>query len=510
MTKALKSIVIVGGGTAGWITAGIIASSIKKKYAPKSIKITLIESANVSPVGVGEGTWPTMRSTLANIGISESDFIQQCNVSLKQGTQFVGWKNGGNSDRYYHPFTLPKDFFNTNLAEHWMVNDYGMSFAELVSPQEIICEHYLSPKEVGSPEFKGACNYGYHLDAGLFAKFLRKHCVEKLGIIHVVDDVIGVIEQKFNHSIKSVKAKVHGEIEGELFIDCSGSRSILLGQHYEVPFISKNNELFINSALAAQVPYINDQDPINSTTISTAQSAGWIWDIGLKNRQGIGHVYASEYVSEDYATHELLTYIKGLGHAASAVNIKKLSFEPGHREIFWKENCIAVGLSSGFVEPLEASSLALVELSANAIAEGLPMSIEAMPHIAKQFNKTFLYRWERVIDFLKLHYALNKRTDSPFWKDNRDPLTIPDSLSLLIAHWKYQVPWHYNFDRIEVFPAASYQYILCGMGFKTSNINLTYSNKTKEIVCDLFNNNQKLTKNLLSALPSNRIFLNQK
>jgi len=205
---------------------------------------------------------------------------------------------------------------------------------------------------------------------------------------------------------------------------------------------------------------------VTTHTTSTAQSAGWIWDIGLPSRRGVGHVYSSRHISDDEAERELRDYI---GPAARDLTIRKIPIKGGHRETFWKGNCVAVGLASGFLEPLESSAIVLVELSAKIIAEQMPACREVMDIVASRFNATTEYRWGRIIDFLKLHYALSKRRDTAFWRDNVDPSSIPDRLKDLLELWRYQSPWfHDEFDRAEeVFPSASYQYVLYGMEYQT-------------------------------------------
>src|SRR6185295_13875953 len=199
---------------------------------------------------------------------------------------------------------------------------------------------------------------------------------------------------------------------------------------------------------------------------STAQSAGWIWDIGLPTRRGIGYVYSSRHSSDSDAERELRGYV---GPAGEKLPVRKIGIRSGHRETFWVRNCVAVGLSAGFLEPLEASAIVLIEMSAKLIAEQMPTCREVMDVIAARFNTTTQYRWGRIIDFLKLHYVLSKREDTAFWRDNRLAETVPERLQNLLLLWKHQSPWfHDEFDRIEeVFPAASYQYVLYGMGFRT-------------------------------------------
>jgi tryptophan halogenase len=360
---------------------------------------------------------------------------------------------------------LPQSFGKLNLVPHWLAEGAGRSFCDTVTPQGRICDDGLAPKTITTPEYEALANYAYHLDAGKFAPFLQRHCCEKLGVRHVLADVREVVLAE-DGDIRSIRTEQAGEIEGDLFVDCTGFRALLIGEALGVPFKDCSDVLFCDTALAVQLPYDSETAPIATHTISTAQTAGWIWDIGLPARRGLGHVFSSRHISDDEAERQLRAYA---GPAVKDLPIRKLSIRSGHRETFWKRNCVAVGLAAGFLEPLEASAIVLIELSAKIIAEQMPVCREVMDVIAARFNATTHYRWGRIIDFLKLHYVLTKRTDSQFWRDNVLPETIPERLQELLLLWKYQSPWfHDEFDRVEeVFPAASYQYVLYGMGFRT-------------------------------------------
>jgi hypothetical protein len=256
------------------------------------------------------------------------------------------------------------------------------------------------------------------------------------------------------------------------------------------------------------VPYASDDAPIASQTTSTAQGAGWIWDIGLPTRRGIGHVYSSAHTSDDAAEAALRDYIRATGGPSDIPSPRKLSFHPGYREQFWHRNCVAIGLSAGFIEPLEASALALVELSAAMLADEMPATREQMDICARRFNETFTYRWERVIDFLKLHYVLSRRDDSEYWRDNRRAETIPGRLRDMLALWTQRPPSRYDFNRIqEVFPAASYQYILYGMGHH-GEPGLARRRRVGEpdgeAADAFFRQAAELTRRMLPALPDNR------
>lgn len=469
--RPIRSILIVGGGTAGWLTASIIANKHLNNAAPSDdqLKITLIEAPDIPIVGVGEGTWPSMRSTLYGAGIKESDFLRACDASFKQGTQFVGWKDGSLNDFYYHPFDLPGDFSEVNLAQRWLDTSPEISFSKFACVQEHLCEKDLSPKLRHSAEYSGVANYGYHLNAGKFSEFLKQHCVENLGVRLVIDKVTNVSSYDSGecaNDISYVVTQNNGNLHGDLFIDCSGFRALLIGEHYGIDYVSKSGQFPANSALAVQVPY-QEAAPIKSTTLSTAQEGGWIWDIGLSSRRGVGLVYSNDHATESQAAECLQSYLGLDNRAFDELTLKNLSFSPGHRRKFWHNNCVAIGLSAGFLEPLEASAMALIETSAGMIADQLPTTRAAMDVVSSRFNSRYEYRWERVIDFLKLHYHLSSRQE-PYWRDASCSDHLSDRLKEDLELWRYQAPWKADFDSLEeAFPPASYQFVLYGMGFSS-------------------------------------------
>jgi tryptophan halogenase len=341
------------------------------------------------------------------------------------------------------------------------------------------------------------------VDAGKFAPFLQKHCTQKLGVRHVLADVSNVNLTE-RGDIKSVLTQQAGEIAGDLFIDCTGFAALLIGKALGVAFKPCSDILFCDTALAVQVPYESPDSPMASHTVSTAQSAGWIWDIGLPSRRGVGHVYSSRHTSEEAATEELLRYI---GPQSKGLTPRKIPIRSGYRETFWKNNCVALGLAGGFLEPLESSAIVLVELSAKLIAEQMPANREVMDIVAARFNDVSHYRWGRIIDFLKLHYVLTQR-EEPFWRDNLDPHTVPERLKNLLRLWKYQSPWFFDeFDRLEeVFPAASYQYVLYGMGFRTE-VGALDTADSEPAATRLFQEAQASTHKMRAQLPKNRELL---
>lgn len=493
-------IVIVGGGSAGWLTAAVLAAQY---HRDDSVEVTVIESPDVPAVGVGEGTWPTMRDTLRRIGVSETDFIRECDATFKQGSKFVGWVNHGATDSYHHPFVLPQGYLEANLASGWLQAP-GMAFAERVSFQPRLCEAGRGPKQFATPEYAAVANYAYHLDAAKFGVFLRRHCVEQLSVRHLADHMLAV-EAHENGDIAALQTRDHGLLEGDLFVDCTGARALVLGEHYGIERVSARNVLFNDRALAVQVPYASAETPIACQTISTAQRNGWVWDVGLSARRGVGFVYSSAHESDAQAEATLFDYIKNSGgDPALAGAPRRIAFEPGYRRSSWHRNCVAIGLSSGFVEPLEASSLALVELGAAALADQLPATRADMDIVARRYNEAFNYRWQRVVDFLKLHYVLSRRDDSDYWREHRAQASIPDSLRDLLQLWRHQPPSRYDLTRAEeVFPSASYQYILYGMGFRPQLRSGRAADEAAEAAV-YFREAADLAQRMLPALPGHR------
>jgi len=500
MVQAVQSVVIVGGGTAGWLTAGIIAARHHARMKA-GFSVTLVESPDIKIIGVGEGTWPTLRSSLEKMGVSETQLFREADAAFKQGARFARWTTGADDDAYYHPLMLPQGFTQLNLVPHWLQGGLGRSFCDAVCPQGRLCDDGLAPKLITTPEYRAVANYAYHLDAGKFAPFLQKHCTEKLGVRHVLADVQQVHRHE-SGDVRALSTRQAGEIAGDLFIDCSGFSALLLGKTLGVGFRDCSDVLFCDTALAVQVPYESPDAPMASQTISTAQPAGWIWDIGLPTRRGIGHVYSSRHMSEETAHDILMRYI---GPTHQELRVRKIPIRPGYRETFWKHNCVAVGLAAGFLEPLESSAIVLVELSAKLISEQMPANREVMDIVAARFNDVTLYRWGRIIDFLKLHYVLTQRTDNAFWRDNLDPQTVPERLQHLLQLWKYQSPWFFDeFDRLEeVFPAASYQYVLYGMGFRTE-VGPMDNEDTRPLAKRLLQENMTMTRQMCAQLPKNR------
>nr|WP_295371527.1 tryptophan halogenase family protein [uncultured Sphingosinicella sp.] len=505
MERTVSRIVIVGGGTAGWLAACLIAARANRSAATP-LQVTLVESPDIPTIGVGEGTWPTMRRTLERIGLSEADFLLACDASFKQGSRFDGWRTGEAGDLYYHPFVAPIDGEPREIVSAWQEGASDRRFAETVSAQPRACALNLAPRQRAMPDYAGALNYAYHLDAGKLAALLTRHATERLGVRHVRDHVVSV-DLAEGGDIEAVRTRASGTIEGDLFLDCTGHAALLIGEQFGVHFIDRSGELFNDRALAVQLPVAPDS-PIASQTNATAHAAGWIWDIGLPTRRGVGCLYASQFATDEQAAETLQAY---LGRTAPGIDtdelaFRRLTFRSGHRERFWERNCLAIGLSAGFLEPLEASAIVLIELSLDALLDNFPVTREVMDIHAGRFNALFRYRWDRIVEFLKLHYVLSRR-EEPYWRAHREAGSIPPRLADLLQIWRHQPPSRADFPDIdEVFPAASYQYVLYGMGFAAPD-QAPVRTETRGNVTNLIRQVEQRGRALAASLPTNRTYL---
>ncbi|WP_018984391.1 tryptophan halogenase family protein [Salinimonas chungwhensis] len=505
-TTSVNSIVIAGGGTAGWLTAAIIAAENDVINNP-NLEVTLVESPEVHILGVGEGTWPTMRDTLRRIGVDEREFLLECNVSFKQGTCFNNWRNNEPDDTYYHPFDLPVGFFEADVTAWWQQRASQIPFASLFSTQVDLCRQSKAPKQLKTPPFAAVANYGYHLDASKFADFLKRHCIEKLGIIHVLEH-IEQVETDQNNFIRGLRGKQQ-YISGQLFIDCTGFAAKLIGEHYKSDLHRVDDILKNNTALAAQASYLRSDAPIASTTLSTAQPHGWIWDIGLPTRKGVGYVHSAEHCDINQAADTLLRYLNNdkTTESVSSDQLREIRFTPGYRKQSWVKNCVAIGTSAGFLEPLEASALVMIELAARHVANQLPATMSTIEAASRHYNHTFEAKWQRIIDFLKLHYVLSKREDSDYWRDMRDMSTASSQLYDWLMQWQQRPVSQYDFMYSdEIFPMASYQYILCGMGFASGAVPHLASHENEKIA-HFLKTNERRKKQQNDGLLSNRAYI---
>ncbi len=392
------------------------------------------------------------------------------------------------------------------MVAAWQAADGRQPFAETVSSQPHLCALNLAPRQRAMPDYTGAANYAYHLDAGKLARLLRDHAVTRLNVRHVSDHIDSVVAGDEGH-VAAVRTRHSGDITGDLFIDCTGHAALLIGDFCQVPFIDRSHELFNDRALAVQVPVPDDSD-IASHTNATAHAAGWIWDIGLPTRRGVGCVYSSAHVNDAGAEATLDAYLKQTAPWARLADLgpRRLTFRSGHRARFWQGNCVAIGQAAGFLEPLEASAIVMIELALDTLVANFPRDRTALALHAPRFNTLFRYRWDRIVEFLKLHYVLSHR-DEPYWRDHRDAASVPARLADLLQIWRAQAPSDYDLGAVnEVFPAASYAYILYGMGLAPP-LGTAVTASHADTAVHALRQVAARTRSLAAGLPTNRVYL---
>ena len=507
MPEPIDHILIVGGGTAGWLTAAYLARRLGTNR-PDGVKISLIESSEIGIIGVGEGTFPTIQTTMRAIGVDEADFMRGANATFKQGIRFVDWAEApraGRSRHYYHPFANPRLLNGgVDLAPYWLLAKGKGSLADAVTLQEKVCDAGKAPKRIDDPQYGGPMAYAYHFDAARLASFL-KDVATALGVRRLLGNVQAVNLDEAG-AIASLSTPEHGELTAGLYIDCTGFAGALIGKALGAGWTDCGDTLFADRALAMQVPYDRPDAPIATTTVSTAHEAGWTWDIALPERRGIGYVYSSRHTDDARAEEVLRGYI---GPAAKDLTPRQLKLRVGYRETPWVKNCVAIGLSGGFLEPLESTGIVLIEAAAYQLAKAFPRS-GALEAPARLFNRAMTDRYLRAIDFLKLHYCLSRRTDNAFWTDNADPASIPESLRDLLAMWRDRPPNAFDFPSLhESFKWFNYQYVLYGMGFESDLSANRSAYPHGALAAQEFQKVQQASHRAVAALPSHRSLLDE-
>jgi tryptophan halogenase len=509
MTTVNNDILIIGGGTAGWLSAAILAKKLNSKKK-SGINVTVIESPDIPIIGVGEGTWPNLRATLHKIGVKETDFIRECDATFKQGAEFVNWAKTptpNKNESYYHPLgTVSHSSYDFNLAPYWLLQDKStrLPYDQAVASQVRICQQGLAPKQIVMPEYSAVQEYAYHLNANKFSTFLKKHCIDNLGVKFVSANVTKIVldEDDFITHVETDHTD-EKQISADFFIDCSGSKGLIIKQTYNIEWQDVTDVLFNDTALAVQVPYPDKKQAIKTHTLSTAQEAGWIWDIGLQERRGVGHVFSSKYISDEKAKQQLIDYI-GDDYTDDLV-IKKIPIKLGYHKKFWHKNSVAIGMSAGFIEPLEASAIFLFDAAATMIATQFPRDKKQMRYVEQQFNQNFTVRLERTVEFIKLHYCISQRRDTQYWIDNCDPSSVPERLKQRLEYWKSQPPTKFDFDNAwEPFNLDSYLYVLYGMDYDTDLSDNTAAYPDTIKADKLFSNVDRQSELLMDKLPKQR------
>ncbi|MCW3835715.1 tryptophan halogenase family protein [Sphingomonas canadensis] len=413
----IRKIVIVGGGTAGWMTAATLARILTTRYC----EITLIESDEIGIVGVGEATIPQMATFNRMLGLDENQFIRETRGSFKLGIQFVNWGRIGH--RYFHPFgRYGLDMGGVSFHAYFLRMHQAGEAPDIdewsLQAKAGQMDKFMRSIDAGNSPLSDIA-YAFHFDAGLYARFLRRYAEER-GVVRREGRITGVNLRGTDGFVESVTMEDGATVEGELFIDCSGFRGLIIEQALKAGYTDWSHWLPCNRAVAVPCASVDSWTPY---TRSTAHSAGWQWRIPLQHRIGNGHVFSTDYMSEDEATAILLANLDGEPLAEP----RTVPFTTGHRNSFWEKNCVAIGLASGFMEPLESTSIWLIQ---SGIARLMAMFPDRgfAPAGRERYNRIMLTEFEEIRDFLILHYHATERTDSPFWNYCRT-MEIPERLA---------------------------------------------------------------------------------
>jgi len=459
-----KRVVILGGGTAGWMAASLM----NKQWSDKGISITLVESPDIGVIGVGEGSTPLVKTFFDLLGMEEHEWMPQCNATYKNGIRFDNWCTKPGFESYFHPFPSALDVFSLNPFEHnTLVRRRGVDVE--AHPDKFFLASVLAEKGLGPiphDNFPFEVDYAYHFDSILLGQFLKKKAIEK-GVNHIEANVVKV-NQHANGDISSLQTESGKTIDGEFFVDCTGFAGVLIQKTLNVPFIDFSSNLFNDSAIA--MPSAIDED-MPSETLSTALTNGWAWKIPLQNRFGNGYVYSSRYCSSDEAETELRAHI---GLLDADVEARHIKMNVGRVVRNWSKNCVAIGLSQGFVEPLEASALQVIQASIQGFIEAWE-SGEFTNKNRILYNARVESDLESIRDYIVLHYKSNSRTDTEYWKDNHENQHVSDSLKRMINCWLECGDLAAEIDNQYIesyYPSISWHSIFAGMAIFPDEENL--------------------------------------
>ena len=489
---AINRVVIVGGGTAGWNSAALLARTLSKVAS-----ITLVESDDIGIVGVGEATIPPIINFNNALGFKESEFLKATQGSIKLGIQFENW--GQDGDSYMHAFgNIGKDFAFCTFHNFWLRSqqegiesdfwDFSLNY------QTAKQNKFAKLQQLPGTDLAGL-SYAYHFDAGLYAKYLRGFC-ETQGVKRVEGIINRVHQCSESGFIQSVELESGVVIEGDLFLDCSGFRGLLIEQALETGYEEWGHWLPCDRAMA--VPTVST-DEVRPYTRSIAHKAGWQWNIPLQHRTGNGHVYCSDYISDDEARQVLLDHLEGEPLAEP----RSIPFKTGRRKKQWNKNCISFGLASGFLEPLESTSIHLIQAGLRRLVQHFPHNGIKEAEV-DEFNRQSQIEFEHIRDFIILHYKVNQRTDSQFWIDCRN-MDIPDTLAHRIELFKSSGKVFKEND--ELFHEIAWQQVMIGQRLVPEDYHPLAHSITGDQLQGLLRDLKSLIGSTVEKLPTHDAFL---
>ena len=492
-SQQIKQVVILGGGTAGWISAALLV-----KLLGKSISITLVESDEIGIVGVGEATIPPIMTFNAALGIDEKAFVRATKGTIKLGIEFENWRQIG--DRYMHAFGgIGKEFPSCNFHHFWVRSQQlGMSydFWDFSLAYQAAVQHkFAHLNKIDGVNLPGL-SYAYHFDAGLYAQFLRQFS-ENLGVRRVEGKVSQVLRHADSGDIASLVLQDGQQIHGDLFLDCSGLHALLIEKTLNTGFEDWSHWLPADSALAVPCAAV---EPITPYTKSIAHAKGWQWRIPLQHRIGNGFVYSSKYCTDEEAKATLLANLDGEPLAEP----RKISFKTGRRRKQWNHNVVSIGLSSGFLEPLESTSIHLIQSGILRLLKFFPNN-GISPAMRDEFNRLSQVEFEQIRDFIILHYKLNERTDSQYWLDCAR-MDVPESLRRKMAMFRESGMVQREQD--ELFSEIAWQQVMIGQGVIPADYHSMANAIDEKALKELLDNLKAVMQVTVNRMPPHQDFIN--
>jgi flavin-dependent dehydrogenase len=512
-----KNVVIVGGGTAGWMTA-----TYMRKALDQSINITVLESPNIKSIGVGEATFSTVKLFFDFLGLAEHEWMPSCNGAYKLAIRFKNWRADGR--HFYHPFQRYEMVDGYNMAEWWLKLKRGEEpFDYSCFSIPALCDAKRSPRYLDGRVFDDKVQdyfadgmsaknafltdhqvqypYAYHFDAGLLARFLEGYGKER-GVEQIQDEVLDVI-LKADGSVDYLQTRDHGAVSGDLFVDCTGFRGVLINKALGEPFISFNDTLLCDSAVALQVPVDNKAIGIDPCTTATAMDSGWSWNIPLYGRVGTGYVYSSSFLSKEKAEEELRRH---LGPASDNCSANHIRMRIGRCRNSWVKNCVAIGLSSGFVEPLESTGIFFIQHGIEELVHHFPNGA-IDEEMVKSYNRVIAEGIDGIREFLTIHYYASDRTDSEFWRATKE-IAMPDDLAERMKLWSRRLPNAKNINTdYHGFESYSYSVMLLGLGYEPPAGLPVLDFLDDRNALEMFRKIKQRTEHLVATLPSQYEYL---
>lgn len=491
MNKATKKIVIVGGGTAGWLSASLL-----KKLIGSSIDIELVESEAIGTIGVGEATIPPIRLLNNVLGINEAEFLRETKATMKLAIKFENWRVKG--EGYFHTFgAAGKSMAFCPFHHFWKrAKTLGLKTSLWDYDLNYLCATEGKFAHINSKDPILELAYAYHFDASLYAAFLRKYC-EKLGVVRTEGKISSVTQHPQSGFIESVVLENGHKINGDLFIDCSGFKGLLIQQALGTGYDDWSHWLPCDKAIAVPSERLKETLPY---TRSIAHEAGWQWRIPLQHRNGNGLVYSSSHCSDDQAIETLMSNLD----SKPLSDPKLIRFKTGRRRKQWHKNVVAVGLSSGFLEPLESTSIHLIQSAVVRL-------VHLFPHLGvdqvnvDEYNKQSELEYQQIRDFLILHYHVNERTDSQFWRNMRE-MDVPASLTHKIE--LFRKTGKIFREQNDLFLESSWLQVMLGQGIEPQDYHPIANNMSEENLHSMMENIGRIKQQPIKQISSHDEFLN--